>query len=188
MTELDRSISSKLVEGTLILKLFSMRLCFTLWWQLCQCGVVILWRKRMGGDESIWRPLLQWTSECIVFVLFAPCCSNHWISSQRQRETHRERELGLNNTLLFLQQQCHWLLSTYSKSQRRCHHPCGIPRITHREKNTELDVRGLCLKGGLGTISGYIVSGENKEKWTCYLQNTKINKTVWKEEASLDCT
>lgn len=41
----------------------------------------------MGGDGSIWRPLLHWTTEHIVFVPFAPCCSSRWISSQKQRES-----------------------------------------------------------------------------------------------------
>ena len=50
-------VSSKQFEGPLLLKQFQ-RVNVVLGGG-GEEGVVILWRKRMGGDGSIWRPLLQ---------------------------------------------------------------------------------------------------------------------------------
>lgn len=73
------------------------------------------------GDPCCTEQLNALSLFCSLLVVLATELAHRDI----ERET--ERELGLNNKLLFLQQQCHWLPFIYSKSQRWCHHSCGIP-------------------------------------------------------------
>lgn len=141
-----------------------MHLYFTLWWQLCQYavgrGCCYSLEEANGRGLHHMRPLLHWTTENIVFVLFAPCCSSHWISSQKERKRARERKgkRWVSTTCCCFcnssgnRGACHWLLFMYSKSQCPSHHTCGIPR------NTEGKLAGNgrpLKKRGLWTISGY---------------------------------
>lgn len=102
------------------------------------------------GDPRCTEQLNALSLFCSLLVVLATELAHR----DREREQETERELGLNNMLLFLQQQRHWHLFTYSKSQSRCHRSLGIPRNTLWREHSAGSERPL-LKRGPWTISGY---------------------------------